>query len=524
MKNEEIITVDELLKNLPIYKELINHINVLDNNIRVRVAAAYLRVSTDMQTEFSPEAQLEDIIKFCIANNIMLPKENIFLEPGISGRRADKRPQFQMMISKAKEKEKPFNIILVHKLDRFARNREDSIVYKSMLRKKYNIDIVAVKELLPEDRKLAMMMESQLETWGEYYSMNLSDEVYKGLEKKADRGEHGTRPPLGYDKIVKDVIRVNGKEKIIREMIINETEAKIVKELIFEKFANGTSQMEITRYLNSMGIKTKYGGEFSDRAVSWILHNPVYIGCMRWTKGGMDRDWYNSNTICKKSNFPPLISQELWDKVQNRLKDMNTLYGKKTKCKVKHEHWLRGLIRCDTCGSLIVKCNSSFQCTGYTHGKCNVSHSITVKAVEEAILEQLKNDYRNKPINIEISASTFNNDSEISILTNQLDSIEQKEKRIKLAYENGIDSLEEYKENKERLSLEKKKVSSKIDELSKTKDITIVREKIFQRCKDAYDILTDDEISDDDKALITHQLFEKIVFVKNEHKLVIYYK
>ena len=382
---------------------------------------------------------------------------------------------------------------------------------------------MAVKELLPEDKKLAMMMESQLETWGEYYSMNLSDEVYKGLEKKASRGEHGSRPPLGYDKVVVDVIRENGKERIKRKMVINENEAKIVQ-MIFEKYSSGETQLDITRYLNSMGIKTKYNGEFSDRAVSWILHNPVYIGCMRWTKGKMNRDWYNPNTVCKKSDFPPIIDEELWDKVQNKLKDINTIHGKKVKHQVKHEHWLRGLIKCDSCGGLIVKCNKSFQCTGYTHGKCNISHSITVKAVEDAILEQLRNDYKNKPINIEISSNSFNNNSEISILSNQLESIEQKEKRIKLAYENGIDTLEEYKENKERLLLEKQKISSKINELSKTQDVSIIREKIFQKCKDAYDMLIDKDVSNDDKALIAHQLFEKIVFAKNEHKLIIYYK
>ena len=96
--NYENITVDDLLKNLPIYKELIQHINTLDSTCKIRIAAAYLRVSTDMQTEYSPEAQLEDIIKYCIKENIMLPKENIYIEPGLSGTRADKRPKFQMMM------------------------------------------------------------------------------------------------------------------------------------------------------------------------------------------------------------------------------------------------------------------------------------------------------------------------------------------------------------------------------------------------------------------------------------------
>lgn len=99
-----------------------------------------------------------------------------------------------------------------------------------------------------------------------------------------------------------------------------------------------------------------------------------------------------------------------------------------------------------------------------------------------------------------------------------------KENRVKLAYENGIDTIEEYKENKQRLQAEKKKISSKLDELSKTKDVSIVREKVFKRCNDLYEILRDDEINDESKSLIAHKLFEKIVFVKSEQRLVIYYK
>lgn len=526
MKNEDIITVDELLNNLPIYQELIKHINVLDSSVRVRIGAAYLRVSSDMQTEYSPEAQLEDIIKYCIMENIMLPKENIYLEPGISGRRADKRAEFQKMIAKAELKEEQLDIILVHKYDRFARNREDSIVYKSKLRKKLKIDIVAVKELLPEDKKLAMMMESQLETWGEYYSMNLSDEVKKGLRKKANRGEHIGKPAFGYIKVVRDVIRVQGKEKIIRDMIIKEDEAKVVKEIIFEGFAIRKETLRfVTQKLNSLGIKTKNGNEWNDRAVVWILNNPVYNGYNRWTDGGMNRDWNHPDTISKKSkNIPIIIDDELWNLTQERLKELDLIYGKKRKQTPKHEHWLRGLIRCDNCNSLIVKNGKAFQCTGYTHARCNVSHSITVKAVEEAIIEELRNNFTNKPISIEISQSSYKNDDEVSILKNQLTQIELKEKRIKAAYENGIDSLEEYSENKKRLSNDKNCIVSKIEKLGKTKNEVMVREDVFKRCKDAYDILLDPEVSDEDKSIITHKLFEKIVFVKSEHKLVISYK
>lgn len=517
------LTVDGLLNNLEIYKKLCDLINNLNSDEKIINGSAYLRVSTDMQTEFSPEAQLEDIIKYCIEKKIWLPKENIFIEAGISGTRADKRPEFQKMISKAKEKSKPIDIILVHKLDRFARNREDSIVYKSMLRKKYDIDIVAVKELLPEDRKLAMMMESQLETWGEYYSMNLSDEVKKGLRKKANRGEHIGRASFGYVKIVVDVKRINNQEKVIREMKIKEDEAEIVK-IIFQKFIDGESIVKICHYLNDLGIKTKNNNQFSDRTIRWILNNPVYIGKARWTEGGMDRNFNNPNTIIKDSNFPPIIDLETWNKAQDRLKQFSIVYNNKNKISPKQEHWLRGIMRCDTCGGIMVKTNKYFQCSNYTHGKCKISHSITVKQVEDAILEQLDQTCKNKPINIEINPKSFKNDSEISILTNQLSQIEQKEERIKIAYENGVDSLEEYKENKIRLLNDKKILLSKIEEVKKDKDVNIVRNKIFKKCESAYDTFRDNEISDFDKSIIAHELFDKIVFVKNEHKLIIYYK
>ena len=140
------------------------------------------------------------------------------------------------------------------------------------------------------------------------------------------------------------------------------------------------------------------------------------------------------------------------------------------------------------------------------------------------ILEELDQTCKNKPINIEINPKSFKNDSEISILTNQLSQIEQKEERIKIAYENGVDSLEEYKENKIRLLNDKKILLSKIEEVKKDKDVNIVRNKIFKKCESAYDTFRDNEISDFDKSIIAHELFDKIVFVKNEHKLIIYYK
>jgi DNA invertase Pin-like site-specific DNA recombinase len=101
----------------------------------MNIAAVYIRVSTDSQTEYSPDAQLKAIKEYAKKHDIQIDPRYIFKDEGISGRKAEKRPAFMEMIRTAKSKPSPFNKILVHKFDRFARNREDSIVYKSLLKK-----------------------------------------------------------------------------------------------------------------------------------------------------------------------------------------------------------------------------------------------------------------------------------------------------------------------------------------------------------------------------------------------------
>ncbi|MBO5004207.1 MAG: recombinase family protein, partial [Clostridia bacterium] len=234
--------------------------------------ACYIRVSTDNQTEFSPDAQLKAIKKYAENNNIILDDDYVFVDEGISGRKADKRPAFQEMIKIAKSKPKKFDVILVHKFDRFARSREDSVVYKSLLKKECNIKVVSITESI-EDDKFSVILEAMLEAMAEYYSLNLSDEVKKGMTEKAERGQYQASPPFGYK--MKD-----GKLEIV------EDEANIVK-VIFEKFTSKELNiLQITKYINNLGYKTHRGNSFENRTIEYILTNPVYIGYSRWTPTG----------------------------------------------------------------------------------------------------------------------------------------------------------------------------------------------------------------------------------------------
>ena len=151
----------------------------------IKTAAAYIRVSTEDQTEYSPDAQLRELREYAAAHGMLLDDRFIYADEGISGRKADRRPAFMEMIRTAKLKEHPFDVVLVHKFDRFARSREDSVVYKAML-KRCGVDVVSIKEPIA-DGSYGGVMEAIYESFAEAYSINLGQEVKKGMTEKALR-------------------------------------------------------------------------------------------------------------------------------------------------------------------------------------------------------------------------------------------------------------------------------------------------------------------------------------------------
>ena len=283
----------------------------------MKIGAAYIRVSTDMQLELSPESQLKAIKEYAQRNDIILSNEFIFTYEGISGRKADKRPGFMRMIAAAKSKPKPFDVIMIWKFSRFARNREDSIVYKSMLRKQCGIDVISISEQLGED-KTSILIEALLEAMDEYYSINLAEEVKRGMTEKAMRGGVVSAPPFGY---------IMGKERFE----IDAERAEIVKQ-IFDRFNSGDGTLSIAKWLNDSGITTKKGKRFANRTIEYILSNPVYIGKMRWNTDGRATatSTYKAteNTIIMDGKHDPIISEEVFNKAQEMLAAMKKKYPK----------------------------------------------------------------------------------------------------------------------------------------------------------------------------------------------------
>ena len=475
--------------------------------------ACYIRVSTDEQTEFSPDAQLRAIKEYAKKNEILLSKEHIYIDEGISGKKAEKRPAFMKMIATAKTKPKPFDVILVHKFDRFARSRENSVVYKSLLRKEAGIRVISITEAL-EDDKFSVILEAMLEAMAEYYSLNLADEVKKGMTEKAVRGEFQSSPPFGYQ--VKD-----GQLSIIQG------EAEFVR-FIFNKFANREMNMrQLAIYANDLDIKTKRGNQFERRTIEYILNNPVYIGKVRWTPTGRARrDYHNPDTIIADSTHEPLIDIDLWNRSQEVMKETKELFAKRQKTDATIRTWLHGLVHCGNCGKLLVSVSQNYlQCNNYGKGICKISHCVKSSVVEQLVLEQIKDTFQNNlEINIVPKVSDDEKKNEYDFLQGRLEKYEQRSSRIQTAYQDGIDTLEEYRDNKQKLETERQVI---IDQLKQLKELLTGNENgddIMYRMESAYALLIDSSIPLDIKYKTAHFLINTVVYHKPEKTLTIEYK
>jgi DNA invertase Pin-like site-specific DNA recombinase len=475
--------------------------------------ACYIRVSTDDQIEFSPDAQLRAIKEYAQKNDIILAKEHIYIDEAKSGKTTNKRHAFNEMIATAKSKPKPFDVMLIHRFDRFARSREDSVVYKALLRRECGIKVISVTEKL-EDDKFSIILEAILEAMAEYYSLNLADEVRKGMTEKAHRGGYQTTAPFGY-------------EMVDKKLVIIPEEAEIIK-FIFEKFTNKEMGMrKIAEYINDLGIKSKRGNLFENRTIDYILNNPVYIGKVRWTPSEKTRrNFNNPNSIIALGEHEPIITLDLWEKAQKCIKDNKDLYAKRQKTTANIVSWLNGLVKCGNCGkSLVISYKNYLQCNGYAKGTCKVSHLININTLEKLILEEIKKVYTNNlEINIVPKRSNEEYTSEYTFLNEALKKNESKEIRIKEAYQDGIDTIEEYKQNKLKLEEERRNLRERLENLKESLQGIQNNDPINKKLENAYELLTDENIPVDIKYKTSHFLINEVVYSKKEKKLTLEYK
>lgn len=475
----------------------------------MKIGAAYIRVSTDDQLEYSPDSQIKLIQQFAKKNNIVIPEEFIFIDEGISGKTAQKRPEFNKMIAIAKQKENSFDTILVWKFSRFARNQEESIVYKKML-KKADVDVISISEPIADDH-FGSLIERIIEWMDEYYVIRLSDEVKRGMTEKATRGEPLCISAFGYD--LKD-----------KKYYINEEQAIIVRE-IFDRFINGAKINQIATYIQGIGVKTNRGNSPDRRFVEYILHNPVYCGKIRWCTDGKKasaRDYYNENFIIADGRHEPIVTQEIFNKAQELLQENRKKYRKYQRREQPVNFMLKGLLKCGNCGATLVhsQAGNSVQCHNYTSRRgCTISHSISLLKADEIVLNALKSSCKSLEFKIDITTTPTTKTSKniVSLLNKEKNKLE----KIKDAYQSGIDTLEEYKENKAKILETISALQQELDaeKPQETFDVKKYSKKVMNVIK----LIESPDITPQAKNEALRTIISKIVFNKANSTLDIYF-
>ena len=251
----------------------------------------YARYSSHSQTEQSIEGQLQTCYEYAKNNGYTVIGE--YIDRAQSGT-TDNRVEFQRMISDSEKH--TFEGVLVYQFDRFARKRSDSAINKTKLRMN-GVRVISAREPIADDAS-GILVEGVLESMAEYYSVELSQKIRRGMDINAEKClSNGSNPGLGYY-VDED-----------RRFHVDQEGAAVVRE-IFEMYASGKTVAEITKYLNSKQIKTSQGKAFNKNSLHRMLRNKRYIG------------YYIYKGKETPNGMPRIIENELFERVQ-RILDKN---------------------------------------------------------------------------------------------------------------------------------------------------------------------------------------------------------
>jgi DNA invertase Pin-like site-specific DNA recombinase len=281
----------------------------------------YARVSTDKQAqkELSIPAQLDAMKQHARSNDWKVIGH--FVDRGESARTAN-RPELQRLIQQCKVT-KGVDVVLVHKIDRLARNLIDYATIKAILKQK-GIRLVSVSEPF-DDNSIGHLLENIIASISEWYSANLGDEIRKANMAKLKKGEWPHKPPVGYKSVKGDNNRI--------AHVPDETMAPLVRQA-FELFSTGNYSLKnLSEAMFDRGLTTRYGKMYSEENTKRILSRDFYIGRITW------------NNKIYAGKHQPIVPKDLFYRVQEVLKNRSADTGEKGRL----EFLLRGVAYCRAC-------------------------------------------------------------------------------------------------------------------------------------------------------------------------------
>lgn len=332
------------------------------------LAVVYARYSSHNQGEQSIEGQLAAAKKYAAGKGYTIIHE--YIDRAMTGRN-DNRDEFQRMLSDTGKHQ--FKVIIVWKVDRFGRNREE-ITFNKYRCKKNGVRVEYVAENLPDSPE-GVILESVLEGMAEYYSLQLSQNVRRGLLESAKKHRMiGGHEPLGFKM---------GPDK---EYVIDEDTAPIVR-TAYEMYAAGSTISEILAHLNAQGYRTRQGRPFTKSSLNTVLKNEKYIG-----------RYIYKDLIDDEDAIPAIIDKELFYKVQDMLAINRRMPSHKWSYT---DYLLSDKLFCGKCGSAMVgesgfgkmgvKYNY-YACTKHRKEKSCNKKSVRAEWLEELVINRVVKD------------------------------------------------------------------------------------------------------------------------------------
>ena len=461
----------------------------------------YMRMSTNMQ-EHSIESQRKVLTAYAQSHGMAILTE--YVDEGISGRKAEKRPGFLQMIEDSGAG--TFEAVLIYDSSRFARNLEESIVYKSML-KRNGVALISATEPNTDDEEVSLLTDAMLGAMNEMYSRKLSKAVKRGMTHRIEQGFVQNKPPFGYYK--------DRDNPVIQ---IHPEQAEIVK-YIFERYTTDMpAYLAIAKHLNQRGVYTRTGVPWLIKDIRRILKNVTYAGYISAN---------SVNDFTYKGRHTPIVSEELFHRVQDISR------GKKragSRDGTAYAHWLSSILVCGACGQkmgfnpMSAGRNPVYRCIGNARGLCYPTIAVGVPAAEKAVLGIFGEIIRGK-YDIEVDRIIRRTDiaGETNVLTDRINKIENRLKRHKTAFAEGIDTIEEYRANKTAALLELDETQKALTDIQKAPSTDQTIKKVRKELESLSDYLASDSYTTMQKSSAIKRVIHHIVYNKKQNEFTIFF-
>ena len=430
-----------------------------------KAAVSYLRVSTRDQAYrggeaegFSIPAQREANKRKAASLGAIIVKE--FVDRGASAKSAN-RPELQRMLQYVSENDVAY--VIVHKVDRLARNREDDVEINKALGRA-GAKLVSTTESIDESPS-GMLLHGIMSSIAEFYSRNLANEVVKGMTQKVRKGGTVGRAPLGY----KNVRTTDAEGREVRTVVLDDVRAPLVRQA-FELYATGEwTVAKLADHLADRGLTTMATPRVPSKPVdearlNTVLVNPYYYGVVSF-RGAL---------------FPgkhdPIVDQKTWQQVQDIL--ASHVNGERTR---KHPHYLKSTVYCGSCGErLLVEVSKSSTGVRYPYFMCAGRHSKRNDCKQKAVLiyeveEKIEQYYERIALDptfrnavethlvAELKEARKDAESELNDLRRQQDSLERQRDKLMQAHYEGAVPVDLLKREQDRIASSLVAITTKLE-------------------------------------------------------------